>query len=70
MDTCETGWKIMTPTSVILDASGISHRRAELVRSAGMGLERLRERDAHFDLDLREQAVLRRLEELEFLEGR
>jgi len=35
-----------------------------------MSLQELRDRDARFELSPKKQAILRRLEELEFLEGR
>jgi len=60
----------MSPTSVVLDSGSISARRSELLERAAMTLDEMRDRQADFELDQGQQAILRRLEELEYLEGR
>jgi len=60
----------MTPASIVLSPEDISVRRAELMERSGMTLEELRDKNDSFELDQNGQAILRRLEELEFLEGR
>jgi hypothetical protein len=60
----------MSSMSVVLDRDSIGERRDELLQRAGMSLSQLRERQAAYELDQNQQAILRRLEELEFLEGR
>lgn len=60
----------MTPTSTVLSTDDVRARRRALLSRAGMSLHELRDRDARFGLSPKKQAILRRLEELEFLEGR
>ena len=60
----------ISPHVEILSAADIEERRAELLRRSGMSLDELRERSADYELDQIEQAILRQLEELEFLARR
>lgn len=58
----------MSPTLEVLREEDIIARRDELLARAGMGLDEMREADAEYRLDQDHQAVLRRLDELAYLE--
>lgn len=60
----------MTPTLFVLDHDEIRAREAELLGRTDKSLHELRALAASYELPQEEQAILRRLEELEFLAGR
>ncbi len=53
----------------VLDSAGIERRRGELLSRAGMSANRMRELAEKFKLDQEGQAILRQLDELDFLSG-
>jgi len=57
----------MSPVLEVFDAAAIAARRAELVAQAGIPIERMRKLAANFKLDQERQAILRQLDELDFL---
>ena len=57
----------MTPVITYLTTESIAARRAELLTLANMSIEELRGKDASYMLDPEEQAILRELENLEYL---
>lgn len=57
----------MVPTIHYLSPTDISSRREELLGRAHATLGELREKNANYMLDLDEQAILRELENLEYL---
>ena len=57
----------MTPVITYLTTESIASRREELLGLARMSLGELRAKDASYMLDPEEQAILRELENLEYL---
>ncbi|ANF31938.1 hypothetical protein A0130_09855 [Leifsonia xyli] len=60
----------MVATVLYWNPETIEARRSELIAEAGLSIEELRTRDANYTLDPSTQAVLRELEDLEFLATR
>lgn len=59
----------MVPTVTYLDSRTIAEERSALLARAHMSLEVLKAKGATYQLDPEEQANLRALDELDFLEG-
>ncbi|MCL9664777.1 hypothetical protein L2091_05985 [Curtobacterium albidum] len=59
----------MVPTVIYLDHEAIEARRADLLQRANMPLDVMRSKGANYQLDPEEQAILRALDELDFLAG-
>lgn len=60
----------MTPTLIYLTESDVDTRRSELLSRAGRSLDELRAQYARYELTPEEQSLLRKLEDVEFFEGR
>lgn len=59
----------MTPTINRLTSEQIVERRGRLLSDAHMSLEELKDKSAAYMLDPQEEAILRELEDLEYLES-
>lgn len=59
----------MSPVVNYLTDDAIASRREELLSRTNLSLDELRRKNASFMLDADEQAILRALENLEFLES-
>lgn len=59
----------MVPTVTYLDSQSIAEKRSALLERAHMTLDVIRAKGATYQLDPDEQAILRALDELDFLEG-
>jgi len=59
----------MTPRVELLEARDIDARRKALLKRANMSVRKMRKLAAQYSLDQEHQAILRQIEELDFLAG-
>ena len=59
--------KSMTPTLIVMKDDEIELRRRDLIRRAGMGVDKMRKRATEYTLDQEPQAILRQIDQLDFL---
>ena len=62
--------RAMTPTLEVVRDEDIERRRIELIRRAGLSVPKMREMAKTYDLDQEHQAILREIDELDFLSGK
>lgn len=61
--------RLMSPTIEVLDIREIKRRRKALLVRAGMSVKKMRRMVEAYTLDQEHQAILRQIDELDFLAG-